>query len=1330
MKSTRSHFSLYLEKDDPENSESITNTNRSGNFNDFHNPKLSKDNIKFAEGGKSELNYPANSTTGFPIVRSSKYFSKREQPRDTHLNMNEFVQRQQNDHLPVKLQLPVRFANLFNYAAERIEIYDGFKEELGEYQVETVNMQEELFINVSEREELTNEVDEFLNRNGYKVDEGADPFDEEISRQRLNDVRELFTNIEDKIEESIMNSMSQFKKDKESLDRKVQRAQNQVGKLTTELESKENELDDRKMELEDLHEMLRKFDDDASNLADNLNKHKLEKIETKGKYDMLSQKYERDVKDLSLENKDQKVKLHDLNSQISKLRRDYETKQLIMENEKENIEKEFVDGEIKLTELEQTNAFLRNEKIKSKQLLGGEELRNKILAQEFKQLEENHKKEKLNLQENYESLVQQITKMRMEEHDHLASGKIKKVLDSQDVSEVFDHNLGNAFDNMSCLNIPDLNDNDDDRSESEENPWRQKFEMQRAGSIFDNYERNISKISLTPNNEENMKTPINCSVNDLLDVGQSSGIIKLDNKGIQKNEPNKHSVLRKRESDQSIFDTDCHVKGKKYCVDNNDLAPEFGTQSTIVKSVRTIIDRIDKINAIEGSCLEEDTNFSSKLLTDRVPSISNSKRQSGNFSQKSIRFPENRSSITVSKFAIISEKFRHQEVQTDLTYEQLDKDQYDLIDLAEANSRLSKVKAKTTNSDVATMCIDARAKRQIEQEDKFTKQKEWDKILVDNSNEDLDMFADADVNHEKSSAMNYQLQKLKAKYNKMCTFTKELKEEYNILETEYREKITFYLELINNLNKNISNDKTKIQNLSTQNSPNGSPTNNNKKREFEINIKTDSTQKDCGEISTDENNTQTRDKEDSSPLREHRSKVEVSPIRIPEERLKSEIKRQSKKNNVMRRGGVTITDEQSVTDVQAMLGTYMVGLFKTLTLPKMDIKYIEEEPGHENVENLEDNYTSVKVREFNPQQIVDAEIINLLTKRSERMIDKSGLAQEALKSGFESTKGTHRPSGQITEFKPIMSQTYNSPDNNIGSPATGQLNIITQQCQDDLGNADIPYKEDGLSELDFELDETNLSAQENSTKAMSKLISKYKIRLSELDNKYNTLMKHYNREKEEIAKLRDNYDEKFLNNLFFINNLNEDLHKYRKRSRQYRMYQDFLVKKHGDGYISEKLKEYPIDTFSLNTSLSSMSILSSDQSVDYIAKDGVTRPETRIRENLFNNAHSPVKIPGQNNNKSYSENNLKRRESGGKFSPGIRSPLKNQSRSDDKKEARINSKDRLKSVFEKKKEPNVGNGGKGPGMRNLGGSAGYKRSTHFQSNLGRIEEEEQECRSK
>lgn len=88
---------------------------------------------------------------------------------------------------------PIKYPELFSFAAERIEFYDELIEDLGEYLVETTNIQEMFYAALDEKREQTEESDEILLRFGFDIVKGANDVGNNSKRIRYS--RELFQTI-------------------------------------------------------------------------------------------------------------------------------------------------------------------------------------------------------------------------------------------------------------------------------------------------------------------------------------------------------------------------------------------------------------------------------------------------------------------------------------------------------------------------------------------------------------------------------------------------------------------------------------------------------------------------------------------------------------------------------------------------------------------------------------------------------------------------------------------------------------------------------------------------------------------------------------------------------------------------------------------------------------------------------------------------------------------------------------------------------------------------------------------------------------------------------
>ena len=114
---------------------------------------------------------------------------KKHSYNDGYQDNDTFVDQQYRE----QSAFPVKYPDLFSFAAERIEYYDELVEDIGEFLVEAVNLQEMYYGAVDDKRENNIELDEILVRFGFDIQKGAN--DIGSNSKRIRYTRELFQTI-------------------------------------------------------------------------------------------------------------------------------------------------------------------------------------------------------------------------------------------------------------------------------------------------------------------------------------------------------------------------------------------------------------------------------------------------------------------------------------------------------------------------------------------------------------------------------------------------------------------------------------------------------------------------------------------------------------------------------------------------------------------------------------------------------------------------------------------------------------------------------------------------------------------------------------------------------------------------------------------------------------------------------------------------------------------------------------------------------------------------------------------------------------------------------
>ena len=272
-----------------------------------------------------------------------------------------------------KNDLPTKYQRQFNYAAERCEIYPEIQEEIGEYLIETVAHQEQKLKYQNDRKELSDLIDEILSINNYKVKKGM--YDNSTKEQRLTNLRKLFENFEDRIEESSQQSELKFNKNVNKLNNKLKLIQSENERLLDDLDLKE-------VELEELHKELEKIKNlyyENQDLADQLKASQTNEDRSKKKLEVSKKKYRETIQKLTA---DKLAQTQENSRLILELNKAHQMSTRVIENNSNEKDKEIEKLKEQTGELEASLNKSKLELQNKKKELENKETENLTLQEE------------------------------------------------------------------------------------------------------------------------------------------------------------------------------------------------------------------------------------------------------------------------------------------------------------------------------------------------------------------------------------------------------------------------------------------------------------------------------------------------------------------------------------------------------------------------------------------------------------------------------------------------------------------------------------------------------------------------------------------------------------------------------------------------------------------------------------------------------------------------------------------------------------------------------------------------------------------------------------
>lgn len=342
-------------------------------------------------------------------------------------------------------ELPIKYADLFAFAAERIEIYDNFLEDLGEYQIETVGIQEKAYEMEVERNHLSDEIDQCLRHNGYSPLKGH--YDENAKQKRLKDMRELLNSIKDKINSGINEFEINFKKEKDRLAKKISFFGNEVDRQTKELNSKDVEFNKLQTLYDQAQEELQEIEDKTDVMVVDYTKKK-EEVQSKNSIlESITSDNNLKIFNLEIENRELKEMYDNFVLKTSSTKRDYEIRINAIMQEHDAIQTSYRENQEEYTELEKKNNLMKTDLFQTKKALSSKETKNHILNEELIQAQESNILDRAELQEHIEKQTQQVTALRINEYSSTPKIHSQKLISGQSLGDSTQYNFVSDFQN-------------------------------------------------------------------------------------------------------------------------------------------------------------------------------------------------------------------------------------------------------------------------------------------------------------------------------------------------------------------------------------------------------------------------------------------------------------------------------------------------------------------------------------------------------------------------------------------------------------------------------------------------------------------------------------------------------------------------------------------------------------------------------------------------------------------------------------------------------------------------------------------------------------------
>ena len=213
--------------------------------------------------------------------------------------------------------MAVKYSDLFDFAAEKIDPYDEFLQDLGSYLIETVNIQDLANKLLFERAELCENLDPLLAHYGYELRQGT--FDHRTKMKRVKFTGGLMQTLEDKFRSANVSKKSELEQVTQGFLGEIESCKEELSKLTHNLHLKDTEISELQGNYSTLSTFMQKMDEGTSTFISNMNQTNQQSDQKLEELTSLKSYYESQIKTLKsnqieLQNRLQKLQIDNKNS--------------------------------------------------------------------------------------------------------------------------------------------------------------------------------------------------------------------------------------------------------------------------------------------------------------------------------------------------------------------------------------------------------------------------------------------------------------------------------------------------------------------------------------------------------------------------------------------------------------------------------------------------------------------------------------------------------------------------------------------------------------------------------------------------------------------------------------------------------------------------------------------------------------------------------------------------------------------------------------------------------------------------------------------------------
>ena len=466
-----------------------------------------------------------------------------------------------------------------------------------------------------------------------------------------------------------------------------------------------------------------------------------------------------------------------------------------------------------------------------------------------------------------------------------------------------------------------------------------------------------------------------------------------------------------------------------------------------------------------------------------------------------------------------------------------------------------------------TQCEDARAKRLIQEENKALSIKDWARIITDHPDRDLNLDCKNEgerlVNEYSSSDPQETPEisdKLKQKYNILCKYSRELKDEYDKLHEEYRERVLYYIDIINQLNDKIMKDAKEKKQLRKSKDRSSSPVSPDDNPFY---IPDENTEKGSKTSKSDRSKSRKSDshKKEEPLMPVFGIKKDVKPLNKNE--VYKPMEKQKLKKVLGHRSVIPDMYEQPKTED---IANQQINKYedkrqtrlneKSLVMQEMlDISVIHEEDDNMSF----DDGKSKKTLAYS----ISKSRLSMMNRVEQEVMDDLITNEVPYRHG-KTKKYAYQKADDLSNFSTLHADDNMAKNMNLNSSLCQDSNINqkTGPCSPEMySTVQVKPTFDNIeTDKKYIKDDVTLASE----KHLKKLLETQKKKVTQMELKYNSLMKHYKQLEKDIKMQKENCDNLIKKHLDELNNVTKNIQTSKNSAKTYRDLLEKCATKHND----------------------------------------------------------------------------------------------------------------------------------------------------------------------